>query len=182
MKEAEIRGKGILYSAILVVLVIAMSSLPVSAQGPSFADIESEIDTVQWGVVFHLKEYGTNYLEALKLLIVLEIADKFVERAMVVYTESGQVTDSIERCLNRAVELLERAKSLTDDGGFLISSDIDRAVETEICREQKLNERSRLSAGDEPWTGDSMEAYVNCTTVDSYIDVVISRISLWTAV
>lgn len=168
--------------AILVVLIISLSSLPVLAQGPSLADIESEIDTVQWGVVYHLKDGDSQYLEALRLLIVLEIADKLVERAMVGYSESGQVTDSIERYLNRAVELLERAKSLTEDDGFIISSHIDRAVETEICREQKLNERSRLSAGDEPWTGDSMEAYVNCTTVDSYIDVVISRINLWTAV
>ena len=171
-----------LYGAILVVLVISLSSLPALAQGPSFADIESEIDAVQWGIVLHLKEDGAKFLESLRLVIVLEVADKLVERAMVGYTESGQVTDSIERYLNRAVGLLERAKALTEDGGFIISSHIDRAVETEICREQKLNERSRLSAGDEPWTGESMEAYVNCTTVDSYIDVVISRIVLWTAV
>ena len=177
-----IKGKGFLYSVILVVLIVSLIPLPLLAQGPSFADIESEIDAVQWGVVLHLKEDCADFLEALRILIILEIADKFVERSMVGYSESGQVTDSIDRYLNRAVDLLERAESLTEDGGFIISSGIDRAVETEICREQRLNERGRLSAGDSPWTGDSMEAYVSCTTVDSYIDILISRINLWTAV
>jgi hypothetical protein len=182
LKEAVIKGKGLLCGAILVVLIMSLFPLPVLAQGPSFADVESEIDVIQWGVIIHLKEDSTKLLEALRLLIVLEVADKFVERAMVGYTESGQVTDAIERYLSWAVGLLEHAKSQTEGGGFIIDPDIDRAVETEICREQELAERGWLSAGDEPWAGDSMAAYLDCSTVDSYIDVVISRINIWTAV
>ncbi|UCG84247.1 MAG: hypothetical protein JSW38_05395 [Dehalococcoidia bacterium] len=182
LKEAVIRGKVFLCGAILVVLIISLSSLPVLAQGPSFADVESEIDAIQWGMVYHLKEDSTKLLEALRLLIVLEVADKFVERVMIGYSDSGQVTDTIERYLSWPVGLLERAKSQTEDGGFIIDADMDRAVEAEIGREQKLDERGWLSAGDEPWTGDSMAAYVNYTTVDSYIDVVISRINLWMAI
>ena len=177
-----IKGKGFLYSVILVVLIVSLIPLPLLAQGPSFADIESEIDAVQWGVVLHLKEDCADFLEALRILIILEIADKFVERSMVGYSESGQVTDSIERCLNRAIELLERAKSFTEEGDFIISPEMDRAVETEIRREQRLDERGWLSTGDEPWSGDSMAAYANCTTVDSFIDVIISRINIWTAI
>jgi hypothetical protein len=176
------KSKGLLYGVILVVLIVALVPLPVLAQGPSFADIESEIDAVQWGVVFHLKEDSGNFLEALRLLIVLEIADKFVERAMVGYSESGQVMDSTKRLLDRAIGLLEHAKAFTEEGDFIISPEMDRAVETEICREQKLDERGWLSTGDEPWTGDSMAAYANCTTVDSCIDVIISRLNLWTAI
>ncbi|UCG83618.1 MAG: hypothetical protein JSW38_02020, partial [Dehalococcoidia bacterium] len=123
LKEAVIRSKGLLYSAVLVVLIISLSSLPVLAEGPSFADVESEIDAIQWGVVFHLKEDSTRLLEAIRLLIVLEVADKFVERAMVGYSDSGQVTDAIERYLSWAVELLERAKSFIEDGDFIISPD-----------------------------------------------------------
>jgi hypothetical protein len=174
--------KVLVVSAVLAAVLILTSSLPALAQGPPFSDIESEIDVVQWGIIYHPKDGYQQYLEAIKLLIVMEIADKLVERAMVEYTEEGQVTDRIQNYLNRAVKLLERTREITTDGGFPIGTVIDRAVETEICKENKLGEYGWLSAGDEPWTGASFEAFGGCTEVDCYINVLISRINLWTTV
>jgi len=122
---------------------------------------------------------GAERLESLKLLVVLEIADKFVERAMAEYAEVGEVTDRIKRYLSRAVAWLERGAVLSDAGDIDISSSIGKAVETKVSREEALGKRHWLKEGDIPWTGASMEAYGNCTTVNSYIEILISRISLW---
>ena len=173
------RGQRLIVSVIFALILVLLSSLPAFAQEPPLADIESEIDVMQWGVVYCPKEGCEEYLEALKLLVVLEIADLFVERAMVEYGEAGEVTDRVERCLNRALSWLERAMALSDDGGFDISASIDKAIETEVFKEERLGKCGWLSGGDTPWTGESMGAYENCTTVDSYIDVTIARISLW---
>jgi hypothetical protein len=173
------RGQRLIVCVVLALILVLMSSLPAFAQEPPLADIESEIDVVQWGVVYCPKEGCEEYLEALKLLVVLEIADLFVERAMIEYAEAGEVTDRVERCLNRALAWLERATALSDDGGFDISASIDKAIETEVFKEERLGKCGWLSGGDTPWTGESMGAYGNCTTVDSYIDVTIARISLW---
>lgn len=173
------RGQRLIVSVIFALILVLASSLPAFAQEPPLADIESEIDVVQWGVVYCPKEGGEEYLEALKLLVVLEIADLFVERAMIEYAEAGEVTDRVERYLNRALAWLERATALSDDGGFDISASIDKAIGTEVFKEERLGKYGWLSGGDTPWTGESMGAYGNCTTVDSYIDVTIARISLW---
>ncbi|MCJ7522664.1 MAG: hypothetical protein MUP21_10675 [Dehalococcoidia bacterium] len=164
---------------ILALVLILMSSLPAFAEGSSLADVESEIDTVQWGLVYHSLDSGEGYCGTLRLLIVLEIADKFVEGAMAEYAQTGEFTEKASRSINIAVNLLERAKSITGDGGFDINSTVNKAVDTEIRREERLNECGLLRMGDIPWTGASMEAYSNCTTVDSYIDVIIDRINLW---
>ena len=118
-------------------------------------------------------------METLKLPIVLGIADLFVEKAMVEYNDAGEVTDGVARNLNRALDWLERADELSEDGGFDISANIDRAVQSEISKDEIFNKCGWLKDGDAPWDGESMGAYENCTTVDSYIDVVIARISLW---
>lgn len=173
------RGQRLIVSVIFTLILVLSSSLPAFAQEPPLADIESEIDVMQWGVVYCPKEGYEEYLEALKLLVVLEIADLFVGRAMVEYGEAGEVTDRIERSLNRALVWLERAMALSDDGGFDISASIDKAIETEVFKEERLGKCGWLSGGDTPWTGESMGAYGSCTTVDSYIDVTIARISLW---
>ncbi len=110
---------------------------------------------------------GAERLESLKLLVVLEIADKFVERAMAEYAGVGEVTDRIKRYLNRAVAWLERGAVLSDAGDIDISSGIGKAVETEVSREEALGKRRWLKEGDIPWTGASIEAYGNCTTVNS---------------
>jgi hypothetical protein len=134
---------------------------------------------VQWGLLYQPKDGYEEYLEAFKLLIVLEIADLFVEKAMVEYTEAGEVTDRVARSLNKAVNWLERAAELSEDGGFDISANIDRAVEAEISKEETFDRCGWLKDGDAPWDGESMSVYESCTTVDSYIDVIIARINLW---
>ena len=109
----------------------------------------------------------------------LEIADKFVERAMAAYAEADEVTDKIEVYLNRAVAWLERVEALSEGGGFDIGSSIDMAIQTEVFKEEIFDKCGWLKEGDTPWTGDSMDAYRNCTTVNSYLDVTIARIGLW---
>jgi len=173
------RRKRLVISITLALVLILTISLPAFAESPSLADVESEIDTVQWGLVYHALDSGEGYSETIRLLIVLEIADKFVEGAMAEYARSGEVTDRAGRSLNFAVKLLERAKSITEDGGFVISSAINDAIDTEVRREERLNECDLLREGDIPWTGASMAAYSHCTTVDSYIDMIIDRINLW---
>jgi len=156
-----------------------MGSVPALAQGPPLADIESEIDAVQWGVVYHPKDGWAEGLKSLKLLVVLEIADKFVEQAMAEYAEADDVTDRAKAYLNRAVAWLERAAALDEGGGIDISSSISMAVRTEVYKEGAFGKRGWLKEGDAPWTGDSMDAYGDCTTVNSYIETLIARISLW---
>jgi len=172
-------SRGLVFCIVLALLLTIIGSVPAFAQGPSLADIESEIDAVQWGVIYHQKDGCSERIEAMKLLVVLEIADKFVERAMVKYAEAGEVTDRLEVCLNRAVAWLERARALSEGTGFDISSDIDKAVRTEVLKEEVFGNRGWLSEGDMPWTGDSIGAYANCTTVDSYLEAIIARINLW---
>ena len=113
------------------------------------------------------------------MLIILEVADKFVEFAMVEYAETGELTGKVDRCLNRAINLLERAQGFVDDGGFDISADIDKGVDAEIHREGRLDKCGWLSEGDTPWDGASMSAYSDCTTVSSCIDIIMARINLW---
>jgi len=173
------RSKGFIVSVVLALVLVLTSSLPALAQEPSLADIESEIDAVQWGIVYHPKDGWAECLEALKLLVVLEIADKFVERAMAEYAEAGEATDKAKVYLNRAVAWLERAAALDESGGIDISSSIDIAVRTEVFKEEAFGKRGWLKEGDTPWTGDSMDAYGNCTTVNSYIETLVARISLW---
>ncbi len=173
------RRKPLIVSVVLALLLVLMSSLPAFAQEPPLADIESEIDTIQWAVLYQPKDGRAEYIEAIKLLVVLEIADLFVERAMISYDEAGDVTDGVERCLNRALDWLERAMAISEDSGFDISDSIDKAIETEVSKEEMLDRCGWFSSGDVPWTGESMGAYGNCATVDSYIDVTIGRISSW---
>ena len=171
--------KGIIICIALTLVFLLAGSFPAIAQGPSLADIESEIDAVQWGIIYHPKEGCEEYVEAVKMLIVLEIADKFVEFAMVEYAETGELTGKVNRCLNRAVNLLERAQGLVDDSGFDTGVDIDKGVDAEINREDKLDKCGWLSEGDTPWDGASMSAYSNCTDVSSCIDIITARINLW---
>ena len=173
------RSKSLLVSVVLALVMVLAGSIPVLAQEPPLADIESEIDAVQWGVVYHPKDGCAERLAALKLLAVLEIADKFVERAMAEYDEADEVTDKIKVCLNRAVVWLERAAALGEGGGIDISSSIDMAIQTEVWKEEVSGKRGWLKEGDIPWTGASMDAYGDCTTVNSYIETLIGRISLW---
>jgi len=65
------RSKGFIVSVVLALVLVLTGSLPALAQGPSLADIESEIDAVQWGIVYHPKDGWAERLEALKLLVVL---------------------------------------------------------------------------------------------------------------
>lgn len=173
------RSRGLVISVVLALVLVLMGSIPALAQEPPLADIESEIDAVEWGVVYHPKDSWAERLESVKLLIVLEIADKFVERAMTEYTEAGEVTDKTKVCLNRAVAWLERAAALSEGGGIDISSSIGMATRTEVYKEEAFGKRGWLKEGDTPWTGDSMDAYGDCTTVNSYIETLIARISLW---
>ena len=175
----DIRSKRIIASVVLALLLVLVSSLPAFAQEPPLSDIESEIDAVQWGVLYQPKSGCAEYLEALKLLVVLEMADLFVEKAMGEYNDDGEVTDGVERSPNRALDWLERAAELSEEGGFDIGANINRAVEAETSKEETFDRCCWLKGGDAPWDGESMGAYENCTTVDSYIDVVIARISLW---
>ncbi|UCG84516.1 MAG: hypothetical protein JSW38_06825, partial [Dehalococcoidia bacterium] len=139
----------------------------------------SEIDAVQWGVIFNSMDSCEGYIETLKLLIVLEIADKLVESAMAEYAQEGVLTDRAGGRLGRAINLLERGGEFTNGVNFDISSSISKGVDAEIWREEKLSNCDGLRQGDTPWIGASMEAYVGCSTVASYIDVIIYRISLW---
>ena len=173
------RSKSLLVSMVLALVMVLMGSVPALAQEPPLADIESEIDAVQWGVVYQPKDGWAERLESLKLLVVLEIADKFVERAMAEYAEADEVTDKTKVYLNRAVAWLERAVALSEGGGIDISSSIGMAVQTEVWKEGVFGERGWLKEGDTPWTGDSMDAYGDCTTVNSYIETLIARIGLW---
>ena len=66
------RGQRLIVCVIFALILVLLSSLPAFAQEPPLADIESEIDVVQWGVVYCPKEGCEEYLEALKLLVVLE--------------------------------------------------------------------------------------------------------------
>ncbi len=173
------RSKGLVLSVVLALVMVLMGSTPALAEEPPLADIESEIDAVQWGIVYQPKDGWAECLESLKLLVVLEIADKFVEQAMAEYAEADEVTDEIKVYLNSAVDWLERAAALSEGGGIDISSRIDMAVRTEVCKEEVFGRRGWLKEGDTPWTGDSMEAYGDCTTVDSYIETLIARIGAW---
>ena len=173
------RSKGFIVSVVLALVLVLTGSLPALAQEPPLADIESEIDAVQWGVVYQPKDSWAERLESIKLLVMLEIADKFVEWSMAEYAEADEVTDKTKEYLNRAVAWLERAAALSEGDGIDISSSIGMAVQTEVWKEEMLGQRGWLKEGDTPWTGDSMDAYEDCNTVNSYIETLISRISLW---
>ena len=166
-------------SIALALVLVSVTVVPAFMQGPPLADIESEIDAVQWAVVYHQKDGFREHLGSLRLLIILEIADKFVERAMVKYSESGEVDDKVERCLYCAAALLEHAGKLDISARYDISSDINKAIRTEVLREEVLGSRGGLKDGDVPWSGDSIGGYGNCTTASDYINMTTSRLNLW---
>ena len=45
-------SKGLIVSVILALVLVLMGSIPAFAQEPLLADIESEIDAIEWAVVY----------------------------------------------------------------------------------------------------------------------------------
>jgi len=153
-------------------------AVPAFAQSPVFSDLESEIDAIEWAIVYYAKANPGTEINTGTILSYLELADKDIEAVMMEYYLKGKVTLKMKLLLHSAIAKLKFA-SKKSGADFKISDYIEEAIATEITREENRVEKYPLSEKWDPvWEGD-MTAYDGCETVSDYLEVVIERISAW---